>query len=99
MRTNIIVFTTALLLASPVAAKPAAPQKAVSFSDLDLSRDSDQQQLNRRIHAAVRSVCPADPGLTEMSRHRISTQCIAETNLRMGERIAALTGRARVARG
>jgi UrcA family protein len=99
MRAKIALFATALVLASPVSAKPspvpAAPQTTVSFGDLDVTTDRGVEQLNRRILAAARSMCPVDPGLAELSRHRIAIDCIAETQGRTNPRIAEEVAAAR----
>lgn len=102
MRAKIALFATALVLAAPVSAEPledpAAPQAVVSFSDLDLATDRGVEQLNRRILAAARSMCPTDPGLAELARHRIVTECIAETRARTHSRIAEAVTAARLNR-
>jgi UrcA family protein len=102
MRTKIALFATSLVLAVPVSAEPteapAAPQAAVSFSDLDLATDRGVEQLNRRILAVARSMCPADPGLADLARHRIATDCIAETQARTNPQIAQAVTAARLSR-
>ena len=102
MRTKIALFATALVLAAPVSAEPpeapAAPQAVVSFSDLDLATDRGVEQLNRRILAAARTMCPNDPGLAELTRHRIAIECIAETRARTHSQMAEAVTAARLGR-
>jgi UrcA family protein len=102
MHAKIALFAAALLLAAPVSAKPsqapAASPTPVSFADLDLATDQGVEQLNRRILAAARSMCPVDPGLAELSRHRIATECIAQAQERTNPQIAEAVTTARLSR-
>jgi UrcA family protein len=96
------LFAATLALSVPALASPnhspASPQVAVSYRDLDLTSDAGSAALEARIRQAVKAVCPADPGLAELARHRIATQCFAETTVRTNQRVAEATGAARMAR-
>lgn len=70
MKTLSIVFAIALtgsLVAPAHAVMPSRDtrQQAVSYADLDLSRDADAETLHRRIRAAARSICWT-PGVMEI---------------------------------
>jgi UrcA family protein len=78
-----ILFVAATLAAavtaSPVFAKPIAPEvRVVSYADLDLSSAAGRNQLDRRIRAAVRDVC-GDAPTFDLARRSAVRDCIAET--------------------
>lgn len=91
MFAKMTLFAAALTIAAPVAAEPLSPnppQVAVSYADLDLATSAGAEALNRRIRAAVKSVCQADPVRTELRRHMISARCIADTTIRANQRLS-----------
>jgi len=102
MLAKTLVAVAVLALASPVAAQaPQAngvPQLAVSYADLDLTTPAGEAALDGRIQRAVHALCPADPGLSELSRHRIATGCISETRLRVSRSVADAVSASRMAR-
>jgi UrcA family protein len=99
MFTKITLFVAAVALASPLAAKAQhAPQIAVSYADLDLTTPGGQAALNSRIERAVRNLCPADPGLAELSRHGIATKCFSDTRIRVSQRVADAVSASRMTR-
>lgn len=89
-----ILFAAATLAAavtaSPVFAKPIAPQvRVVSYADLDLSSAAGQARLERRIQAAVRDVC-GEANSADLARRQSARECIAETraNVRLPATVA-----------
>ncbi len=78
-----ILFAAAALASaisvSPVFAKPVQPDvRVVSYADLDLSSNSGQARLERRIEAAVRDVCGDAPSF-DLARRNSVRECIVET--------------------
>lgn len=61
MKTVLSALLAASLYAVPAFAQDSAPQpersRVVSFADLDLSSESGQSKLDRRIRAAANEVC------------------------------------------
>jgi len=70
----------ASLTASPVFAKPIAPEiRTVAYADLDLSSAAGRAQLNRRVEAAVRELCGEAGPSFDLARRTAVRDCIAET--------------------
>lgn len=71
----------AALLVAPAAAQnlaPAGSSQIVEFADLDLTSDSGRTALDRRIRAAVQSVCGTESSADPRGRHNVR-DCRAET--------------------
>jgi UrcA family protein len=99
MFTKTALFVAAAALASPIAAKaPQAPQVAISYADLDLTSPAGEAALNARIEGAVRSLCPADPGLAELARHGVAARCPSETRVHVSQRVADAISASRMIR-
>jgi UrcA family protein len=60
--------------AGPAAALPV-PSVAISYADLDLSKLPDVQRLFERLRRAAATVCPADSGITDLSRRAVRERC------------------------
>ena len=102
------IITTALLAASVAAAAPAAAQQAehvtrqvsVHYADLDLRRAADVREFDRRLRAAVSTVCADEDGsLRATDLDKLHCRYDALRGLR-GEREAAISsakGEARLA--
>jgi UrcA family protein len=78
-------FTTALVtliaLGSIASAQPAlngAKQEAVSYADLDLSRDASAQIFISRIHAAADWVCGGKPDQRDMGEWGAYQACVKQ---------------------
>ena len=95
-----VIVVTAIALASPVAAKTSqsAPQIAVNYGDLDLTTAQGETALNGRLLMAAEALCPRDPGLAELARHRIAMKCISDTRVHVNQQVAAAVSASRMAR-
>jgi UrcA family protein len=78
-------FTTALValiglggIASAQPAQKDAKQEAVSYGDLDLSRDAAAQIFISRIHAAADRVCGGKPDQRDMGEWGAYQACVKQ---------------------
>ncbi|MXP41164.1 UrcA family protein [Altererythrobacter soli] len=101
-----MIGALSLCLAGPAQAQE---QREVVYSDLNLASEAGLQQLDRRIHRAVRLVCGANSATREPLKITIlKTNCIKDSSARAmaakadvlarlekgeGSRLAALTVR------
>lgn len=61
----------------------AQEQREVFYSDLNLASEAGRQQLDRRIHRAVRLVCGADSGSRETLKTTMLTKtCVKDSSAR-----------------
>lgn len=83
----------AAVFAAPAAAEAPATV-AVKYSDLNLSTDAGQRQLERRIDAAARSICEVDSALTGTRLQSTEARkCYQDTRARVHEQVAELIAR------
>ena len=101
-----ILITAAIGLLALAGATPTCAQEAttrsvtVHFTDIDLTRPAGQQQLHRRIMAAIDTVCTMPhPGsmLTVRAEDVCRATALAETMPKMAQAIAQANNPVRVA--
>lgn len=68
--------TIALFSAAPAAAQNQ-PQERVAYGDLNLTSEAGQSTLSKRIHAAVKRVCPRNGG--SLAEFVASNRCKRES--------------------
>ena len=93
MKTLIAMTSAALLSLSFGAAAQAQsdiPSTKVSYADLDLSRASGRQVLERRVERAVARVCPSRPLPSELRRQKTYRECRAAAWTGAQRQLAAL---------
>ena len=66
------------------------PKTAVSYADLDLSRASGRQVLERRLEAAVDRVCPGRPAPGELRSLEIGRKCRTQAWAGAQQQLAAI---------
>lgn len=76
-------------LGTAQAVRPEAPWAKVHYTDLDLSRRADVARLERRVAAALETVCGSYAGADE-SEMRDIDRCRAETRARARPMVAML---------
>ncbi len=80
---SIIVAATVLAGASQAQTAsqfaPAGKETAVTYADLDLSREAGAQILIQRMRAAAAKVCGPAPDLRQMEMHRVYVACVNDT--------------------
>ena len=75
------------------APQPGLRTVAVGYDDLDLSRAEGRARLDRRIEAAIRTVC-GDEGVQGLASSTAVSRCMAETRAAAHRSLAsALAGR------
>ena len=96
MRASFLTASAVLLLCTTTtAAAQDAREKAVSYGDLDLTRDEGVARLERRVRSAVRSVCFDDERtLKAQVRER---SCIKTARTTASEHVARAVSRAQQA--
>ena len=86
-----LIFLAALV--APVAAQAGSidvtPSSRVSYADLNLSSAADQQILQTRIEAAVREVCLAPSGLSNLSEFQQWHSCRDRARAQVQEQLPA----------
>lgn len=76
MLMRIALPALALAAAAPAAAEPVSV--AVSYGDLDLTRDAGRQLLEHRLDRAVRKICGVRAPIRELARMSAWKECVAE---------------------
>lgn len=87
-----------LFAAAPFAhAAPVVRQERVSYADLDLNTPAGRQTLQRRIRAAVKTVCGPTPELRELNEMRAEQECRYRAQQQATAKVETLLGSSRVA--
>jgi UrcA family protein len=97
---SLALALAAAVLAAPVAAKDETPAVAVRYSDLDLTNEAGQRQLDMRLERAARDVC----GMNETAvgsrlPAQRSRECYREARRDLDRQYAQLLSRKSVAGG
>ncbi|HEX3365233.1 UrcA family protein [Phenylobacterium sp.] len=94
----IAATTLAILAAGQASAQTDAPMKAsVSYADLDLSRPTGREALERRIDQAVSKVCADEPSVLELKQTSLYRKCREEAWVGAKQQLAAVYSGARFA--
>ena len=94
MQSLVLALTAAVLAVPAVAAEDQPPTVGVHYSDLDLTSEAGQKQLDLRLERAARNVC----GMNETrvgSRLRAnhSRECYREARRHLDQEFAQLVSR------
>ena len=77
-----LIISAGLAIAAPLAAESPdvenPPQIVVAYGDLDLTRQADVEELNRRINRAANRVCPFENSKMALSRLLVAKKCVSE---------------------
>ena len=87
-----VLVSAALLAASaapPALAQAAAAQRAISYADLDLAGRAGRAQLDRRLAAAVESLCGSYASAASSETREID-RCRAAARTGIARQLAAL---------
>ncbi len=100
------MHSLALALAATVLTVPAAatedeaPSVEVRYSDLDLTSEAGQRQLDRRLERAAREVCGMDEKVVgSYLRPRHSRECYLEARRHLDQEFAQLVSRKKTVGG
>lgn len=99
-RTWARVAATALVLLAAVPighTEAVVRQERVSYADLDLGTRAGVQTLQRRIRAAVKTVCGPTPELRELNEMRAEQECRYRAQQQATAKVETLLGSSRVA--
>jgi UrcA family protein len=97
IKLSLAAIAAALLAASGATQNlaPAAASQLVSYDDLDLTTQSGQRALDRRIRAAVQTVCGSESSADPRGRHRVRDcrdETLAQANLIRDRAVASANG-------
>ncbi|MCB1092604.1 MAG: UrcA family protein [Verrucomicrobiae bacterium] len=87
-----LIISAGLAIAAPLAAESPdvenPPQIVVAYGDLDLTRQADVEELNRRINRAANRVCPFENSKMALSRLLVAKKCVSEAIERTSQKVA-----------
>ena len=92
------VIAVVLLAATATShAEPVARHASVSYADLNLNTHEGVSTLQRRVRAAVKTVCGPPPDLRELNEMRAERECRYQALHQATASVAAAIGGARLA--
>lgn len=86
-----LATAAALVAATPVSAQDSFPSITVKSDGLDLASPAGRARMERRIAAAVRTVCEVGRA-RDLASVLAENRCAAETAARSRQALASLTG-------
>jgi UrcA family protein len=100
MHSLALALTATVLTAPAAAAEDEALSVEVHYSDLDLTSEAGQKQLDRRLERAAREVCRVDEKVVgSYMRPRHSRECYLEARRQLNQEFAQLVSRKKMAGG